>query len=69
MTGANHAQRNEEKWLARLILMETIGPVPALTSSIAKHARSIFSMKIDRGMVHALLEEAENERTHLFLFM
>ena len=49
--------------------METLGPVPSITSGVAKHLRSIFSMKIDRAMIHTLLEEADSERAHLFLFM
>lgn len=40
-----------------------------MAASSAKHLKSLGSMKFNRALVHFLLEEADNERTHLFLWM
>jgi hypothetical protein len=34
-----------------------------------RHLRSLRSLKRDYGWIHTLLEEAENERMHLFTFL
>ncbi|CDW73447.1 alternative oxidase [Stylonychia lemnae] len=68
-TGKDPEKRTEDQWLTRVCLMETLGPVPSMTMSLGKHMKSVFSMRVDRAMIHTLLEESESERAHLFLFM
>lgn len=36
---------------------------------MCRHLKSLRSMKRDYGWIHTLLEEAENERMHLLIFM
>ena len=59
----------ESKWLTRCIFLEAIAGVPGMVGGMARHLKSLRSMKPDHGIIHHLLEEAENERTHLFMFI
>jgi threonyl-tRNA synthetase len=36
---------------------------------MARHMRSLRTLDRDHGWIHNLLEEAENERMHLFFFL
>ncbi len=36
---------------------------------MARHLKSLRTMQRDHGWIHTLLEEAENERMHLLIFM
>lgn len=40
-----------------------------MVGAMTRHLKSLRSMKPDHGIIHHLLEEAENERTHLFMFI
>ena len=40
-----------------------------MVGGMAKHLKSLRSLKTDQGIIHHLLEEAENERNHLFIFL
>jgi len=53
----------------RAIVLETIAAVPGMVGGTLQHLRSLRRMKGDRGWIHTLLEEAENERMHLLTFM
>eukprot|EP00005_Dracoamoeba_jomungandri_P004381 CAMPEP_0174257914 /NCGR_PEP_ID=MMETSP0439-20130205/7012_1 /TAXON_ID=0 /ORGANISM="Stereomyxa ramosa, Strain Chinc5" /LENGTH=181 /DNA_ID=CAMNT_0015341219 /DNA_START=777 /DNA_END=1322 /DNA_ORIENTATION=- len=55
----------EEKWLRRIIFLETIAGVPGSVAAILRHLKSLRRMQRDHGWIHTLLEEAENERMHL----
>jgi hypothetical protein len=59
----------ENKWINRCIFLETIGVVPGLVAGIGRHVRSLRLFEKDKGRIHHLLEEAENERFHLFVFL
>jgi hypothetical protein len=59
----------ENKWINRSILLETLGTVPGLVAGIGRHLRSLRLLEKDKGRIHNLLEEAENERLHLFTFL
>ncbi|CAG9463180.1 unnamed protein product [Pedinophyceae sp. YPF-701] len=59
----------EEKWLRRMIFLETVAGVPGMIGGMVRHLRSLRLMKRDRGWIHTLLEEAENERMHLLTFL
>ena len=43
--------------------------VPGMVGAMTRHLRSLRTMQRDHGWIHHLLEEAENERVHLFIFL
>ena len=53
----------------RAIVLETVAAVPGLVGAALIHLRCLRWMKHDRGWIHALMEEAENERMHLMTFI
>ncbi|DBA02987.1 TPA: hypothetical protein N0F65_003175 [Lagenidium giganteum] len=59
----------EKDWLHRVLFLETVAGVPGMVAGMARHLRSLRTMKRDYGWIHTLLEEAENERMHLLIFM
>ncbi|KAG2519409.1 hypothetical protein JM16_007153 [Phytophthora kernoviae] len=59
----------EKDWLNRCLFLETVAGVPGMVAGMARHLQSLRSLKRDFGWIHTLLEEAENERMHLLIFM
>jgi ubiquinol oxidase len=53
----------------RAVVLETIAAVPGMVGGALQHLRSLRRLEGDRGWIHTLLEEAENERMHLMVFM
>lgn len=53
----------------RLLFLESIAGVPGMVAASMRHFRSLRTMQRDHGWIHTLLEEAENERMHLLVFM
>jgi ubiquinol oxidase len=53
----------------RAVVLETVAAVPGMVGGTLQHLRSLRRVEGDRGWIHALLEEAENERMHLMTFM
>lgn len=53
----------------RAVVLETIAAVPGMVGGSLQHLRSLRRMESDRGWIRTLLEEAENERMHLMIFM
>lgn len=51
----------------RLILLESIAGLPGFIAAGSRHFRSLRSLRRDHGWITTLLEEAENERMHLFV--
>ncbi len=43
--------------------------VPGMVAAMSLHLQSLRNLQPDRGYIHALLQEAENERQHLFAFL
>jgi hypothetical protein len=68
-TGYNPAKMDERKWLNRIIFLETVAGVPGMVGGMQRHLRSLRTLDRDHGWIHHLLEEAENERMHLFFFL
>lgn len=70
MTGY-HPDRpmSEASWLRRILFLETVAGVPGMVAGMARHLKSLRSMSKDNGWIHTLLEEAENERMHLLVFL
>ena len=60
---------NERKWLDRCVFLETVAGVPGMIGAVHRHMRSLRTLEQDRGWIHHLLQEAENERMHLFFFL
>jgi ubiquinol oxidase len=52
----------------RAVVLETVAAVPGMVGGMLVHLKSLRRMKDDRGWIHTLLEEAENERMHLMVF-
>jgi len=69
ITGYNEQQMSANKWMTRAIFLETVAGVPGMVGGMTRHLRSLRSLRPDNGWIHNLLEEAENERTHLFIFL
>ena len=54
----------------RAVVLETVAGVPGMVAGMWQHLRSLRKMKPDdRGWIKTLLEEAENERMHLMIFI
>ena len=59
----------EKKWINRVIFLETVAGVPGFVGGMHRHLSSLRNMSNDYCWIHTLLEEAENERVHLLIFM
>lgn len=57
------------KWVQRCLILETVAGVPGMVGGMARHLKSLRIMQRDKGWIHHLLEEADNERFHLFIFL
>ena len=68
-SGFRIGSMNERKWVNRCIYLETVAGVPGMVGGMTRHMKSLRSLRHDHGMIHHLLNEAENERTHLFIFL
>lgn len=69
VTGYHPERMTEDKWIARCIFLETVAGVPGMVGGMGRHLRSLRFLEKDRGRIHHLLEEADNERFHLFTFL
>jgi len=69
LSGYKPGQMTESLYLRRFIFLETVAGVPGMIGGMIRHMRSLRKMNNDGGWIHHLLEEAENERMHLFTFI
>jgi ubiquinol oxidase len=54
----------------RAVVLETVAGVPGMVAGMWNHLHSLRRMQPDdRGWIKTLLEEAENERMHLMIFI
>jgi ubiquinol oxidase len=53
----------------RAVVLETVAAVPGMVGGMVRHMRSLRRLEDDRGWIHTLLSEAENERMHLMTFI
>ena len=65
----NPEKMNEHNWLNRIVFLETVAGVPGMVGGMCRHLRSLRTLEKDHGWIHHLLQEAENERMHLFIFL
>ena len=53
----------------RAVVLETVAAVPGMVGGMLNHLKSLRRFQDDRGWIHTLLSEAENERMHLMTFI
>lgn len=68
-SGYDPEKLDERGWMNRVIFLETIAGVPGMIGGMQRHLRSLRTLERDHGWIHHLLQEAENERMHLFFFL
>ena len=65
----NPEKMTERDWLNRVVFLETVAGVPGMVGGMSRHLKSLRTLEHDNGWIHHLLQEAENERMHLFIFL
>ncbi|PKF60317.1 oxidase [Psychromonas sp. psych-6C06] len=58
-----------KKYAKRAVILETIAAVPGMVAGMLNHLKALRRMRDDEGWVRELLDEAENERMHLMIFL
>ena len=53
----------------RAVVLETVAAVPGMVGGMLQHLRCLRLIRDDHGWIHTLLDEAENERMHLMVFV
>lgn len=67
---ANSSRRmTPEKWLARVIVLESVAAIPGSVASFLRHLQALRLYKRDKGFIQTLLDEAYNEKMHLLTFL
>mmetsp|Transcript_1575 Transcript_1575/g.2184 ORF Transcript_1575/g.2184 Transcript_1575/m.2184 type:complete len:207 (+) Transcript_1575:72-692(+) len=69
VSGYDPDKLDERGWMNRVIFLETVAGVPGMIGGMQRHLRSLRTLERDHGWIHHLLQEAENERMHLFFFL
>lgn len=69
ITRYDEKKMTKPQWVNRALFLETIAGVPGMVGGMVRHLNSLRRMERDNGWIHHLLEEAENERMHLFFFL
>ncbi|MCG7499720.1 alternative oxidase [Vibrio sp. Of7-15] len=58
-----------KKYAKRAVILETIAAVPGMVAGMFNHLKALRRMRDDEGWIRELLDEAENERMHLMIFL
>lgn len=53
----------------RAVVLETVAAVPGMVGGLFQHLRALRRIKDDHGWIRTLLDEAENERMHLMVYV
>eukprot|EP01060_Flectonema_neradi_P007367 TRINITY_DN15122_c0_g1_i1.p1 TRINITY_DN15122_c0_g1~~TRINITY_DN15122_c0_g1_i1.p1 ORF type:complete len:323 (+),score=57.27 TRINITY_DN15122_c0_g1_i1:53-970(+) len=69
ITGFSKSDPTPKSLIYRVLILESIAGCPGMVAAGVRHFRSLRRMERDGGWIHTLLEEAENERMHLLVFM
>lgn len=69
VSGYAFGRVTEPKILRRILFLETAAGIPGMVAGTLRHLTSLRRMRRDHGWIHTLLEEAENERMHMLVFM
>lgn len=62
ITGYHPDRMNREKWLTRIVFLETVAGVPGMMGAMIRHLHSLRLMRRDHGWIHTLLEEVRPPR-------
>eukprot|EP01091_Cochliopodium_minus_P017164 TRINITY_DN664_c0_g1_i1.p1 TRINITY_DN664_c0_g1~~TRINITY_DN664_c0_g1_i1.p1 ORF type:complete len:173 (+),score=49.59 TRINITY_DN664_c0_g1_i1:68-586(+) len=68
-SGFKYGEKNEKRYLNRMIYLETVAGIPGMVAGSLRHLRSLRLMKRDYGWINTLIQEAENERMHMLTFL
>lgn len=60
ITGYHPDRMNREKWLTRIVFLETVAGVPGMMGAMIRHLHSLRLMRRDHGWIHTLLEEVRH---------
>eukprot|EP00672_Neobodo_designis_P010863 CAMPEP_0174878488 /NCGR_PEP_ID=MMETSP1114-20130205/82780_1 /TAXON_ID=312471 /ORGANISM="Neobodo designis, Strain CCAP 1951/1" /LENGTH=372 /DNA_ID=CAMNT_0016113877 /DNA_START=72 /DNA_END=1190 /DNA_ORIENTATION=+ len=69
VSGYKFGRLTPTKILRRILFLETAAGIPGMVAGSLRHLLSLRRMQRDYGWIHTLLEEAENERMHMLVFM
>lgn len=69
VSGYRPGKMTENLYIRRFIFLETIAGVPGMVGGALRHLGSLRNLRHDGGWIHHLIEEAENERMHLLVFL
>jgi hypothetical protein len=69
VSGYAFGRVTERKIMRRILFLETAAGIPGMVAGSLRHLTSLRRMRRDHGWIHTLLEEAENERMHMLVFM
>ena len=69
MSGFAFKLKTESKYIRKALLMENIAAIPGIVESFYMHIRSVVLLKRDKGWIHHMLEESDNERFHFITFV
>ena len=53
----------------RAVVLETVAAVPGMVGGLFQHLKALRRMRDDNGWIRMLLDEAENERMHLMVYV
>ena len=53
----------------RAVVLETVAAVPGMVGGLLQHLKALRHIRDDRGWIKELIEEADNERMHLMMFI
>jgi hypothetical protein len=65
----NKNKMSEEKWIKRLINLESLSGVAGMVGGMVRHLKCVCNLEVDNGWINEELKESENERMHLFMLM
>jgi hypothetical protein len=57
LTWYGHDNMNKDKWLNRVVFLETVAGVPGMVGGMIRHLHSLRLMRHDKGWIYTLLDE------------
>jgi len=58
-----------ERYGHRAVTLETVAAIPGMVGGLFQHLKSLRRIQDDHGWIKTLLDEAENERIHLMVYV
>lgn len=59
----------QKRYGHRAVVLETVAAVPGMVGGLLQHLKALRHIRDDQGWIKELLDEAENERMHLMVFV